>query len=166
MGADDEKQLWQCILSTATCRFISFLISLLHCELWVKRTRKSSNILSCRYIWVWSWRCGCLVAWFCCQLMARSGSWPLCLHDPTHIILLWFQSWKTLKQVKISIDAHNCNLFCSITIMYWLCTVPLILCHIYVCALLSAVLLLYAYCLYPFLLDNKNIIKNISKMFS
>ena len=47
-----------------------------------------------------------------------------------------------------------------------LCTVPLILCHIYVCALLSAVLLLYAYCLYPCLLDNKNIIKNISKMFS
>ena len=34
------------------------------------------------YIWVRSWRCGCLVTWFCYQLIAKAGiktaapSWP------------------------------------------------------------------------------------------
>ena len=45
-------------------------------------------------IWVRSWKCSCLVAWFCCQLIAKPGnktaapSWPdpytatnLCHHD-------------------------------------------------------------------------------------
>ena len=25
-------------------------------------------------IWVWSWRCGCLVTWFCYQLIAKPGN--------------------------------------------------------------------------------------------
>ena len=35
-------------------------------------------------IWVGSWKCGCLVTWFCYQLIAKSGNKPH-LHDPTHL---------------------------------------------------------------------------------
>ena len=51
-------------------------------------------------IWVKSWRRGCLITWFCCQLIAKPGNntaslpWQdphLCLHQnlPRHSMSLW-----------------------------------------------------------------------------
>ena len=56
--------------------------------------------------WVRSWNCGCLVTWFCCQLIAKPGnktatvSWPYpdyaeLGHCQTHGTLLAYGPWTT-----------------------------------------------------------------------
>ena len=86
------------------------------CVIWVK-------FLGRYCIWVWSRNCGCLVTWFCYQLIAKSGnktatfSWPdpYCSHhwDSVYCNTLCTQlfSWVIMHLLYI--------LFCSDYIKFW-----------------------------------------------
>ena len=65
------------------------------------------------YIWVWSRRCGCLVTWFCYQMIAKPGnktsapSWP----DP------YIKPYKLYISIPISLS------LCNIWVSQWQCNV-------------------------------------------
>ena len=45
-------------------------------------------------IWVRSWNCGCLVTWFCYQLIAKPGNKAATVPWPAHIILNIVYTWQ------------------------------------------------------------------------
>ena len=45
------------------------------------------------FIWVRSWNCGCLVTWFCYQLIAKPGNKTAAVSWPDPYALWWLLSW-------------------------------------------------------------------------
>ena len=86
-------------------------------------------------IWVASWRCGCLVTWFCYQLIAKPGNktatppWPNLYQWDISINLsvllgnllqwIWLQKFSKM-QSKIFIQGNSFKIiFCSMCVSHW-----------------------------------------------